>query len=491
MKTRTENIIYNFRVLLAAIICILGVSIFFINSGTLCNLLATGLNLKVSPSFTGGEIASDFFDDSEDDFGSGNLRYPSNTEFAEGSLDLVRYTVHQPVYDAKWQSNADYWQLSMDFRNGPANVRNIMIYIALPESENEKLEPLEASTETLFTPAENIEFNGEKPWNFAVWICGNEGKVFDANKNQICTTEISYKNDLKTVRIRIPLEDKNLQRIYTAKESYHYVLVGAYSPFDLGGFMPIEKRRSNSRGGTKSSKEFNSLIPKIYDILGDNQQLASWDAEELIKATISPVTANMISPKNNRNKKDETKEFINQVENRLSELSATRNSSEENTGEYFGFATLDEAINHFENILNQNLDDVSANAYYGSCLAMKGGQSSVVQAVNYVNKAFYFLDKAVELASTEEEMLTALMNRASVCKSVPESVFKKSYIGGQDYTKLASLQKNAVKTTAPEDLEYEKYVLAYLYINASQCYKSAGHENEALLMLQEAKKALE
>lgn len=498
MNNTVKNIFYYIRVLLVVFICFFGITIFFINSNFLCNLLVNGLHLKVAPSFTGGEIVADFFDDSEDDFGSGILRYPSNAEFAEGSLDLVRYTVHQPVYDAKWQANADYWQLDLEFRTEANPIRNIMIYIGLPQTDNSALPPLSASSVSMFDNAENVQFTEANPWNFAVWVCGSEGKIYDAEGNLLCNAEMNFLNNGKSVRIRIPLKDKNLQRVYSAETTYHYVIVGAYSQFDLGGFMPIEKRRSNSRGGVKSSKDFNPLVPKAFDILGDNAQLAGWDANLLTKATIQPVEVQM---KVKKSDKDDFKEFQKSVFARISELNEERAARTENSGEtdasassngeYFGYATLDEALDGFEKAMNENPESALDVCHYGSCLAMKGGQSSVVQAVSYVNKAFEYLDKAVDLAANDDELFEVLMNRASVCKSVPESVFNKATTGAQDFTKLANIQKNNLTKSQPEDAEYDRYVLAYLYLNAAECYKSAGKETESILMLQEAKKAVE
>lgn len=274
-----KNFIYKLRYILAVVTCLFGVTIFFINSGTLCNMIVKVLHLRVDPKFIGGEIAADFFDDSEDDSGSGILRYPSNTEFTEGCLDLVRYTVHEPVYDAKWQQSSDYWQIDMEFRSGPAYVRNVMIYIGLLEEENPKLEKLPASSSALYDLAENVDFSEDKGWNFAVWLCGKQGKVFDAEGNFITNVECGFENEGKTVKFRIPLISKNLKRVYTASETYHYVLVGAYSQFDRGGFMPI-------------------------DILGDNQQLAGWNEDTFTKATINPVTADMKAVSNHNEDED-------------------------------------------------------------------------------------------------------------------------------------------------------------------------------------------
>lgn len=484
-----KDFMNKFRVFLAALTCLFGVTIFFINSGTLCNMIVKALHLRVDPKFVGGEIAADFFDDSEDDFGSGILKYPSNAEFAEGSLDLLRYTVHEPVYNAKWQQSPDYWQMDLEFRSGPAHVRNLMIYIGLLEEENPKVEKLAASSVPLYDSAENVEFVEDKAWNFAVWLGGKQGKVFDAEGNFICNTELGFENEGKTVKIRIPLKEKTLQRVYTARETYHYVEVGAYSQFDRGGFMPIEKRRSNSRGGTVTSRDFNSLVPKIYDVLGDNSQLAGWNEDELTKAVVNPVVADMNAVSNHN--EDEDKKFVSDVTNRLLEFEQEEENSSHDSGAYFGFDSLDQALNHFENLVKENPESAVPMAYYGSCLAMKGGQSNVVQAVSLVNKSFEYLDKAVELCQNDNEMVEVLMNRASVCKSVPEAVFNKSQIGAEDYTKLAAIQKSRMKEGGLWEDEQEKYTLAYLYINGSQCYKTAGKETEAKILLQEAKKALE
>lgn len=481
-----KNLIYKFRILLAALTCLFGVTIFFINSETLCNMIVKVLHLRVDPKFVGGEIAADFFDDSEDDSGSGILIYPSSADFTEGSLDLVRYTVHEPVYDAKWQQNADYWQIDLQFRSGPAHVRNVMIYIGLKEEENPKIEKLISSTETLYESAENIVFSKEIPWNFAVCFCGNQGKVYDAKGNFIVDTENCFENDDKTVKIRIPLKNKKLQKVYTAVETYHYVLVGAYSQYDCGAFMPIEEYRSNSRGGTVNPVDFNPLIPKVYDILGDNQQLATWNKDNRTKAIVNPVTADMKAVSNHNDEEDSI--FISEVLNQFAEFEKMSGNGDNG---YFGFATLEEAFYHFEKEMNANPESAIPMAYYGSCLAMKGGQSNVVQAVALVNKSFEYMDKAVDLCKNDEELVEVLMNRASVCRSVPESVFSKAQTGAEDYTRLAAIQKNRMKENGLLDDVHEKYRLAYLYISGSQCYRTAGKETESKILLQEAKKTLE
>lgn len=286
--------LYYFQAVLISLICIFGISVFFHNSGFLSTLLARSLHLKIAPSFTGGETAGDFFDDVHDDNGSGILCYPSNTQFKEGSLDLLRYTVHKPVFNAQWQAYPDYWQLDLEYRSGPSDVRNILMYIDCDGDGK-------GSTETLAEGAENCSFEKTHPWDFAVWICENEGKVYNSDRHFICRTETSVAEDGKKIIVRIPLQNKQLQRIYTAQTTWHYVLTGGFSKWDRGGFLPIEKRRTGSRGGTLQTSQYNLLLPKIYDMLDDspdknkNQraQLSSWNKDELTKAVLYPVEVSM------------------------------------------------------------------------------------------------------------------------------------------------------------------------------------------------------
>ncbi len=415
-----------------AAVCFFGISAFFIFSGNLMEIFANSLKLKVSPNFTGGEIASEFFDEVQDDNGSGNLIYPLNVVFTDGSLDLIRYAVHVPVREAKWQQSSEYWQLDLDFLNGSAEVRNIMIYVVLgndfsAERENYALHTDDlnqsVSTDTLFEGAEFVTFHKNYPWNYAIWFNGSESKIFNAKKELLAYGETAILNKGKTLQLRIPLENKELQKVYGAKKTFHYVLVGAKSEFDRGGFMPVEKRRSLSRGGVKTYKDYNSLIPKVYDILGNNSQLATWNTEDLAKAVLEPVEVDMNLTDNNASKLHDEKEFANRIKKSIAE---SNSQNQMNDGEYFGHKTLEDAVNYFQAKLENNPDDFVSMAYLGSCIAMKGGQSNVIQAVALVNKAFEYLDKATELSYNKEEETEVLLNRANVCLSVPESVFKKA-----------------------------------------------------------------
>ena len=507
MKKLTKGL-YYFRAVLISLICIFGVSIFFYNSGFLSTLFARSLHLKIAPSFTGGETAEDFFDDAHDDTGSGILRYPSNSQFAEGSLDLLRYTVHKPVCNAQWQPYPDYWQLDLEYRSGPSDVRNIIMYIDCDGDGK-------GSTETLAEGAENCSFEKTHPWDFAVWLCENEGRVYSADRHLICRTETAVSKDGKKIIVRIPLQDTQLQKIYTAQTTWHYVLTGGFSKWDRGGFLPVDKRRNVSRGGTMKPSEYNLLLPKIYDLLDNSSdkslnqyaQLGSWNKDELTKAVLHPVEVSMNAGAG-KEKKDtviteikkqyaaaqdaqaaQSKKLYEQTRLQYENTSGTQKTAEEKLQLAvlaFSCSETDAAEALLSGVIKQQPENAEALAYYGSCIATRGGKSSVVQAVRLVNDAFTYLNKAAELAAGTSEEITVLMNRASVCEAVPDTVFGKALTGAEDFTRCASLYKKTIDAEHPA--QKEKLFLAYLYASAYDCYKTAGKETEAVLSLKEAEK---
>ncbi len=236
--------------------------------------------------------------------------------------------------------------------------------------------------------------------------------------------------------------------------------------------MPVEKRKSYSKGSVEKGSEFNNLIPKVYDILGNNSTLGTWEKEELKKAMLEPVEVNMTvkeNPKDLKNRIEEIKKIF---------YEQYKSDEIENTN-------FDEQ--YFKNQLKENPNDPVALAYYGSCVAIRGGKANVAQAVKLVNEAFTYLDRAVEFSEGHEKEIEILMNRASVAKAVPNGVFAKAETGAKDFAKAASLQK----TKAEKSNEKNDYLFAaYLYVSSSECYNISGKETEATLMLNEAEKMM-
>lgn len=473
-----NNLVRKIKIVFAAFACFFSIFIFFVSSGILTNWL--GNFLHVHPSYTGGEVAASVFDTAGDDSGNENLVYPANQAFSEGSMDLVRYTVHEPVVNAKWQNNSEFWQLVLEYKNGPAKVRNIMIYIDLNNVDG-------GSTEPLFDAAENVTFNQEHPWDFAVWICDGQGKIYDSQKNELCGIEYYELDGGKSIKIIIPLQNENLQAVYGATKTFHYVITGGFSEFDRGGFMPIEKRRSLSRGGTKSAKDYNALIPKVYDVLGENDQLGTWNAKDFTKAMLSPVEVEM-HPFAATGKVWHGKKAEMSDDNYFQKVYAEYAKYAPDVNHYF--EDLDKSAAELKEKLNQNPNDCVSMAYYGSILAMQGGQGNVLQAVAGVNAAFEYLDKAVELARGTEDEIEVLSNRASVAFSVPNEVFEKMGVAASDFMRIVGVYKSIC---SEEELAKPENVaaMAYYYVMAAQSYKKMGNETEYILALQEAKKLVE
>ena len=466
-KAVLTNIRYKWTVCKAVFCCFFGVSLFFICSSVPSNFI--GKFLHVDPSFTGGLVCADFMDAIGDDNGAGEkleLRYPLNKSFSEGSLDLVRYTVHEPVINARWQQSSEYWQLALEYKSGPADVRNIMIYIDADNIDG-------GSTEPLFDSAEKVCFDEEHPWDFALWLCADQAKLYDSRGDFICNAEYYNLNRGAQIKVRIPLRDKRIQKILGAGKTWHYVLTGAYSQFDRGGFMPLEKKPAMAHGGMKNTKEFNNLVPPVYDITGSNEALALWNSETFEKAKLTPVEASMIARKKSKSEEEKNKAFIEEVKKTYAQSLDSQEQLKMQMP-----STTDEGLALYKQKLADNPNDFVSMAYYGSFLAMKGGESSVVKAVALVNEAFDYLDKAAELAAGQEGEIDVLMNRASVSASVPEQVFGKAQTGAQDFMRIISL------TT-------DTKLKAYCYVMAYECYNACGKETQANLVLQEAKKMVE
>ncbi len=430
MNMTIKKIRYSWKVFAAVFSCFFGISLFFIFSSVPQQFI--GNFLHVDPSYTGGLVCSDFIDAIGDDKGAGGpleIRYPLNKTFEEGSLDLVRYTVHQPVTNARWQQSSEYWQLSLEYKSGPANVRNIMIYIDADNIEG-------GSTQPLFDSAEKVIFDETHPWDFALWISDGQGKLYDSKGDFICNTEYySLKNETK-INIRIPLRDKKVQKLLGSEKTWHYVLTGA---------------------------------PLLYDIAGSNDSLTSWNRDTFEKAKLSPLEAKMTAGKKSKSEKAKNEAFINQVKKLYAESQKAALPQEK---------TTDENLAYYKEKITANPEDYVSLAYYGSYLAVKGGESSVMAAVALVNESYTYLDKAAQLAAGKEGEIEVLMNRASVSASVPEQVFGKSATGAEDFMRIVSLTDDAS-------------LKAYCYVMAYECYLKCGKESQAILALQEAQKMVQ
>lgn len=261
----------------------------------------------------------------------------------------------------------------------------------------------------------HVSFDENHPWDYAVKVSYNEAKIYDSAKNFVCNAQFLSLEKGTQFKIRLPLKDEGLQRILGAKKTWHYVLAGG--------------------------------IPQFAG------------------ETSKPLGVEMkIQTKNTASEKDD-EAFISQMKKMYEE------AMESDSGD------IEENLAFYKLKIDENPEDFVGLANYGSNLAKKGGESSVIQAVMLVNEAYTYLDKAAELSRGKDGEIEVLLNRASVSASVPEGVFGKSETGAKDFVRLATLS---------DDAEFKSYCWAM----ASECYKKCGKNTLSTIALQKARKVL-
>ena len=505
MNKNIKKIIYIVVSFAAFIVCTMGILLSFVFGDNLQTALNSVLKLRIYEPYIGGKTAASVFDPLHDDTGIGSLTYPSNSFYSEGNLDLVLYTVHEPVYNAPWQDTKEYWQLDLEFRTGFKDEKNpdynktITIYI---DADNN----VSGSYTTLSEQGENISFSAEHPWDFALSIEGSKGSIYNSNKEKIDSVEAVYSIDGKKLMLRIPLTKRELHSLYTAETMHHYVFISAYSELDYGKILPIEKRKSRTSGGGLVSK----TAPKIYDMLYDGDQtvmLSSWNDDSLEYASVSPVKIVMKSKGSgtvsvSQKKIEELQSELAQAEEqlrtirneRIAQLKDVQQASEEEKAELalLSLNTGDRktAEELFKALLSQHPDNPTYTAYTGSLESMKGAGASVIEAVEAVNKGYEYLDKAVLLTdgtlekvkngtASDDDILqrfNALLNRGGNSQSVPNSVFLKAAQGALDYLEAAEIARITGSTLLSAQCCYD----------AAVCFSLDDKQNDASVWKREA-----
>lgn len=232
---KAKKFFYGCRVAKTALICFLGVPMFFVFSEVPANFI--GSYLRVDPSYTGGLVAQEIVD-------------PIGNASEKGGL--VCYTIHQPVTGARWQKSAEYWQVVFDFNGAPAKKQ-----------------------ETVYIAADNMARGGQN-WNFALKIDGAQGQVYDNDGSYICAAEVYPLNGGEQVKARIPLQDKRLQALLGAKKTWHSIELGGESgeAGNAGGrAAPVEARmaaQKKKNGQADDDEAFVERVKKIYEGAANN-----------------------------------------------------------------------------------------------------------------------------------------------------------------------------------------------------------------------------
>lgn len=246
MSVKTDSILsrlhYKFKVLSVAFSCFIGITLFFVFSDIMSNFL--GSFLRVDPSYTGGEVCGEFV---------GN-NISSDTE-----SDLVHYTVHQPVTNARWQRSAEYWQLVLEYKNAKSASEDFKIYVEL---DNQK--------------------SNDELWDFVVQLTKGEGKVFDRDGSFITAVEYYLLNEGTQIKFRIPLSDKRLQKVLGAKKTYHYIVTDEFSQ----EMTPLEVTMTPRKKDKKAEAETKAFVKHVKEVY--NQSRSAKGAPEAAASDNKP-----------------------------------------------------------------------------------------------------------------------------------------------------------------------------------------------------------
>ena len=491
------TVFWYLRRVIALVLALFGITFFMIYSDVIGRAFQSVANFESDPGYWGGRIAATFYDPVGDDHGYGGLVYPLHRDFAAGSLDLVRYTVHEPVYNAAWSEKSEYWQLDLSFASGPNEVRNIRIYI---DADGDG----QGSTSPRVEMAEGVVFDTSAPWDYVIAVQGGKGSFVSSDGTYSVPVAVNVSNGGKDVAIRVPLSDRRLHGLYRVESTRHYVCVGGWTPWGRDGFVPVSKRASLGSGGGAQS----ALTPNIYDYLSDDSAsqekiLSSWNDETFEVPTLIPVSASMRSAASSREsiganaapiaalESEARDEAESAQKNALAALAEERSRLGENAGADSDPANLEklallafragervEAEALYDRILEKEKDNASALAYKGALIAMRGGDASPLAAVEIIAEAYGFLDRAVLLAKTPAEIFDSRLSRASVSRSVPDTIFGKALVGADDYLAVAQeYRKLAASAPAPEIAFLAE--MAEAYLNAALCFETAGKDAEA------------
>ena len=239
---KAKKFFYGLKVAKTALVCVLGVPMFFVFSEVPANFI--GSYLRVDPSYTGGLVAEEIVD-------------PIGNAGERGGL--VRYTVHQPVTGARWQKSAEYWQVVFDFNGAPAKKQ-----------------------ETVYIAADNMA-ESARSWNFALKIYGSQGKVYDSKGALICAAEVYPLNGGEQVKARIPLQDKRLQALLGAKKTWHSIELGDEAGNAGGRAAPVEARmaaQKKKNGQADDDEAFVERVKKIYEAAANNSGVSDSSATD-------------------------------------------------------------------------------------------------------------------------------------------------------------------------------------------------------------------
>lgn len=506
--------ILKFFILLLTIFSVISIPLWFIFSSQFFEpLFAKALKIKIDPSISGGVIISKIYDDTYDDKGDGSYQYPLHEYYNEQNIsDLTFYEVYRPILSNSASEGFAYWQISVglskfinpfNFNSGFSAIQ-IAIYIDIDGNVN-------GSNSTYFENAEYIKFPNQYAWDIMILENGidNDSSNLYYSKDLVEKYNIKDKNKdydpNKGLKIRkifveqqnkiyfqIPLTNKFIQKILDGRKTYHWVFVGLYDPLGNGGWLNIKENSSLRYGGglkwDNGPRIYDLIVPKGYEqnsllnqentdfegyvlippieVKGFNPYISYFDEAKIIEKEKS-LSLNLNEQINSKleelyKKAEEEEKIKKQISEKEIEEKLKSNDLVEKLNALFLNSRFDEAKILVEKILQTDPVNPVALAYKGSLIAMEGGKTkNPMQAINLVNKAYEYLNKADlimehifdKLNENNSEILTqfgnrqkfleyyiiVLSNRAGVSSSVPDEIFNKLDVAILDFKKIAKL----------------------------------------------------
>jgi tetratricopeptide (TPR) repeat protein len=475
-----------------AIVAALLIPQVFINSTFIKNQLDKVLNLQIDPAFAGGRETGHFLDAVNDDYGEGKLTYPIHSMYTNGNgwLDIVKYTVHEPQTNARWSSDLDYWQVSFTFANSRNDLESILgfshpvihLYLDIDGKQGGRVD-------TAFSRSELVCFDSNHPWDFFITIDGFHkfGKIMSDDGTYEDHIKVFYNAEKRTTIARIPLVHPKLKQILDGRNTYHYVLIGAYDPLAQGGFMPVKAKAGSGYGGGAASV----LSPRVYDYIPpqgkeQKQVLSAYNENDFTYAKIYPleVTSKLYVEEQKQVDPEEIKGLEKQAEKEAQEKYAENMNIIENYSDGTGEKPIDAAvalfnINRFQKaeeildkILKENPNQAIANSYKGAITSQKAtAVASLAEKIKFVEQSISYLNKGRLLAQSQEEIITCSLCRAEVFMAIPEEVFARNKEAEQDLLVVIEIL---------EKQEQKNYkFISDCYIKLAQCYLNQNRQDIA------------
>ena len=486
-----KNKILEIVVTFISLPLVFSIPFWFIFSNSLIEpLFANILNIRHEPSMAGGPLLQTFYDETDDDNGDGSYEYPYHEIFSEKNLcDIIGYEVYRPLIEPS------IWQLAVILKKIP-NIYNfesdlsgiqIAIFVDIDSNSNEQIIDINSTNNKKFLKIRgqfdkyedlNISFPESNKPDFMILIDGakkEKAKLLfkDGEVNYIDMIIVKEQNK---IYIQIPLIYKEIQKILDGRATYHWVFASLSDPLGNNGWINIKDFASVRSGGGLKWEEG----PKFYDLLTPSGFLQK---DLLSMNNIGPDNYVIIPPlkvsgfdpyisylkEKGEQKKEKDIIFLNSIfdkvkeeqdlENKLAEEEFNKklNSDDdlEKLSALFGLSRYDEAKILAEKILKKEKENPVALAYYGSLIAMEGGKTkNPMQAINFVQKAYIYLDKAVEIIEEKlnnnnnqnindpkiiEYAIIVYTNRAIVSASAPNEIFSKYEVAISDLIKISQL----------------------------------------------------